>query len=151
LRKKRSAISTLDTIAQNRSVLLAVSKELNLTRYNVESLIPRIATGFGGGFARNGDICGALSGGIMVISLALGRDEPDESRDPCYAAVDQFFRGFERTFGRCRCRELTGVDLRTREGSEVYQSRIHNDCCNPIVAWAVRKTYHIIQESRISK
>ena len=133
------------------SVLLTVSKKLNLARCNVASIIPKIATGFGGGFARNGDICGALSGGIMAISLVLGRDKPDESRDPCYGAVDQFYRDFEKTFGACRCRELTGVDLRTREGSEVYQARIHKDRCNPIVAWAANKAYQIIQESRNSK
>src|SRR3989304_161104 len=76
------------------SVRLGVSKQLNPTRRGIESLIPRIATGFGGGVARNGDICGALSGGIIVISLALGRDKPDESRDPCYPAVNQFYNDF---------------------------------------------------------
>jgi len=44
------------------SVLLAVSEANGATRQRAQSLIPRIATGFGGGIARNGDVCGALVG-----------------------------------------------------------------------------------------
>jgi C_GCAxxG_C_C family probable redox protein len=129
------------------SVLLVVSKQPGITRLSVESFVPRVATGFGGGIARNGEICGALAGGIMAISLALGRDEPDESRDHCYRAVDGFYSDFLKAFGTCRCRELIGVDLRTPTGIEAYHSRIHYERCNPIVAWAVTRVQQIIRES----
>jgi len=44
------------------SLLLVVSKYSGLEKDSAR-FIPRIATGFGGGIARNGDVCGALSGG----------------------------------------------------------------------------------------
>lgn len=62
------------------SVLLAVSMQPGVTRQEVRSFIPRIATSFGGGIARNGDICGAPVGGTISISLALGRDNSEKSR-----------------------------------------------------------------------
>ena len=55
------------------SVLLTLSGRL--AGKNSVSIIPRIATGFGGGVGRNGDICGALSGAVIAIGLALGRDK----------------------------------------------------------------------------
>jgi C_GCAxxG_C_C family probable redox protein len=130
------------------SVLLAVSKQAGLEKQGVESFIPRIATGFGGGIARNGDTCGALSGGIMVISLALGRNKSDESRDPCYPAVDQFYNDFVKAFGTCKCRELTGVNFKTPVGSEAYRNRIHRERCTPLVEWAAKAASNVIKEIR---
>lgn len=62
------------------SVLLAVCRESGYTESEIVKFIPRMATGFllrfhyggqvGGGIARNGGICGALSGAIMAIGLA---------------------------------------------------------------------------------
>jgi len=114
------------------SVLLATEDDVEKT------VIPRIATGFGGGLSRNGDVCGALTGGIMRIGLSLGRNSAEESRDRCYQAVDQFFSAFVREFGTCKCRELTGVDLKSEEGRADYQARIHAERCRKIVAWAAQ-------------
>ena len=130
------------------SVLLAVSKRPDSAVDRIDSLIPRIATGFGGGIARNGDICGALAGATMAISLEFGRDKPEESRDLCYQAVDRLYNDFVKTFGTCKCRELTGIDFKTQAGREVYLNKIHQEVCNPIVAWATRRTHEIIQEAR---
>lgn len=127
------------------SVLLAVSKHAGLEKEGAESYIPRIATGFGGGIARNGDTCGALSGGVMAISLALGRNRPDESREPCYPAVDQFYNDFVKTFRTCKCRELTGVNFKTPEGNEAYRNRIHRERCTPIVEWAAKMASKVIR------
>jgi C_GCAxxG_C_C family probable redox protein len=128
------------------SVLLATSRE----RFpqNIGTVIPRIATGFGGGIGRNGDVCGALSGGVMAIGLATGRDSSEESRDPCYLAVDRFYSDFVREFGTCKCRELTGVDLKTTKGREEYLNRVHADVCCKIVVWATQAVSRLIEKSR---
>ncbi len=34
-------------------------------------LIPRIATGFGGGLSRTKSVCGALTGGVLVLERGL--------------------------------------------------------------------------------
>ena len=129
------------------SLLLVVSKHSGLEKDSAR-FIPRIATGFGGGIARNGDMCGALSGAVMAISLALGRDGPDQSRDQCYTAVDQFYNDFVKTFGSCKCRELTRVDFKTPEGNEVYRERVHRERCTPIVEWAAKTASRIIKENQ---
>jgi C_GCAxxG_C_C family probable redox protein len=128
------------------SVLLALSGWLG--RENSESCIPRIATGFGGGVGRNGDMCGALSGAVMTIGLALGRDKAEQSRDPCYAAVDRFYTDFVKEFGSSKCRELTGIDLKARVRSRMYHHGMHLERCNLIVAWAARRANEIIASTQ---
>jgi C_GCAxxG_C_C family probable redox protein len=128
------------------SVSLVVSKQLGRMKQSSMSCVPRIATGFGGGVARNGDICGALAGGIIAISLALGRDKPDQSRDPCYDAANRFYNEFVKAFGSSKCRELTGLDLKKPERRETYQNRIRVEPCNSIVAWSAKRAYEIIQK-----
>ena len=127
------------------AVSLVVSKQLDNTTQSRMRCVPRIATGFGGGIARNGDICGALAGGIMAISLALGRDKPDQSRDRCYDAVDRFYNEFVKAFGSCRCRELTQLDLKIPEQREVHKAKVHAQRCAPMVAWSARRAYEIIR------
>jgi C_GCAxxG_C_C family probable redox protein len=128
------------------SVSLVVSKRLDKPRETPTSCIPRIATGFGGGVARNGDICGALAGGIMAISLFLGRDKPDQSRDRCYDAVDRFYNEFVKAFGSSKCCELTRFDLKKPEQREICQDTVHVERCTPMVAWSAKRAYEIIRK-----
>ena len=129
------------------STLSAVNSEFGPSERNVDQVVPRIATGFGGGIARNGDVCGALLGGAMAISLALGRDKGDQPREPCYTAVDRFYNDFRARFGSCKCRELTNSDLKTPEGFATYLAEVHNEVCVPIVAWATKRAHDIIMET----
>jgi C_GCAxxG_C_C family probable redox protein len=129
------------------SLLLVVRKYTGLEKDSAP-FIPRIATGFGGGIARNGDMCGALSGAVMAISLALGRDRPDQSRDQCYAAVDQFYNDFVKAFGSSKCRELTRVNFKTPERNAIYRERVRRERCTPIVEWAAKTASRIIKEKK---
>lgn len=132
------------------SVLSAVKNELDAKERADDLIIPRIATGFGGGISRNGDVCGALIGGVMAIGLALGRDKAEQSREPCYRAVDQFYNDFRARFGSCRCRELTNANLKTPEGVEAYRTEVHADVCVPIVAWAAERALDIIKGAALA-
>ena len=127
------------------SVLLAISRDR--LPQNVETIIPRIATGLGGGIGRNGDVCGALTGGVVGIGLAMGRNSSEQNRDPCYVAVDRFYSAFTKEFGTCKCRELTGLDLKTEKGREAYQAQIHSERCTKIVSWAARVVCEIIEST----
>jgi len=130
------------------SVLSAVTNELGGAREGADQVIPRVAMGFGGGISRNGDVCGALIGGVMAISLGLGPNTPEKSRESCYQAVDQFYNDFRTRFGSCKCRELTNANLKTQEGNKAYIAEVHADVCNPIVAWAAKRAYDIIKETK---
>jgi C_GCAxxG_C_C family probable redox protein len=129
------------------SVLLTLSGKL--AGKDSVSIIPRIATGFGGGVGRNGDMCGAISGGAMGIGLALGRDRAEQSKESCYAAVDRFYTDFVKEFGSSRCRDLTGIDLKARARSGTYRDGMHLERCNLIVGWAARRASEIIGNTEI--
>ena len=38
----------------------------------------KMACGFGGGMGRNGEVCGAVTGGILAIGTKYGRGEKDD-------------------------------------------------------------------------
>jgi len=133
------------------SVLLSVCGQMGYDSKEYGICIPRMATGFGGGIARNGGICGALSGGVMALGLALGRDDAQESRDPCYPAADQFYNEFGEKFGHSSCRELTGLDMKNEPDRQRYQEQVHNERCVPMVCWTARRTAEIISEYSLGK
>jgi len=125
------------------SVLLAVSAKYSGLD---TACSPRIATGFGGGIARNGEMCGALSGAIMALGLALGRNDNLASRDPCYPAVDALYGGFVERFGSSKCRDLIGADLKTPEGQQAHAQKEIKDICRNCVKWSAIMALTLIEE-----
>jgi C_GCAxxG_C_C family probable redox protein len=101
------------------SVLMAVAEHRGIE----SAVIPRIATGFCGGMSRTSGLCGALTGGVMALSLLFGRDRPDDSRDTNYALVVRYKRAFEERFGSTMCSDLLGCDLATEEGSRIFEEK----------------------------
>ncbi len=101
------------------SVLLTFVEDRGLTGW------VRLATGFGGGLGRAGDLCGALTGGVMALGLRFGRtDAGDEAAgERCYEAVAELRHRFREVCGAVDCRHLTGVDLSTESGRQVAEDR----------------------------
>lgn len=85
-------------------------------------LIPRIASGFGGGIGGTGAVCGAVVGATMAISLKRGRDDASGDRFGTWHLVQEFRRRFEAEMGHICCHELTGLDLSTEEGRKEFMS-----------------------------
>lgn len=91
-----------------QSVLLTMAEYWN----DRSALIPKIATGFGGGIGRCGSVCGALTGGVMAIGVKYGSNEPSaEKRLQCYELSQRLFKQFELQHGRPYCKELIHFDL----------------------------------------
>ena len=78
----------------------------------------KIACGFGAGISRTGNICGAVSGGIMVIGLKYGkaREGDEAATEKTRAMTRQFIREFTAKNGSISCTELLGYDMSTPEG-----------------------------------
>ncbi|MBN1230716.1 MAG: C_GCAxxG_C_C family protein [Anaerolineales bacterium] len=54
-----------------------------------------LTSGFGGGVGgSNKELCGFLSGGIMVIGALLGREDPDVNDELCYQLSKQYQEKF---------------------------------------------------------
>ena len=116
------------------SVLMAVAESRGVR----SELIPRIATGFCSGLARTGGLCGAVSGAILALGMASGRDSADESVDPVYGLVREVLHGFESRFGSTTCLGLTGCDLGTDRGQRWFLERKQHETCTEYVGEATR-------------
>jgi len=126
------------------STLLAIAKDA----LKVDSdLIPKIATGFGGGISRQGYVCGAASGAIMGLSLKYGRNSPEELRAHTYNPVVKFLKEFQKKFGSILCKELSGCDLSTIEGIRKFrEENVHGQVCSHFVNGAIEIFMSLIDE-----
>ena len=68
----------------------------------------RVAGGFGGGIGRMREVCGAVSGAVMVLGLVTGSDDPKDAQAKAahYADVQEFARRYREETGSIICREL---------------------------------------------
>ena len=75
----------------------------------------RVACAHGGGIARTGSTCGAVSGALMAIGLAHGRTrvEDEAARERTYELARTFLERFRAEHGSDVCRDLLGVDIGT--------------------------------------
>jgi C_GCAxxG_C_C family probable redox protein len=73
----------------------------------------RVAAGFGGGLARTDRTCGAVSGAVIVLGLALGGTAAEDraSKEATYAAVQDLLAAFETRHGSVSCTDLLGYNL----------------------------------------
>jgi C_GCAxxG_C_C family probable redox protein len=99
----------------------------------------RLATAFGGGLARRGGVCGAVSGAAMALSAMLGRSDPKdrEGKERVYAAVTALVRGIEEAHGSVECRRLTGLDWSDPSSDEVFKATVKHQVCIPVLRLAV--------------
>ena len=70
----------------------------------------KIACGFGAGISKTGNICGAVSGAVMVIGLKYGMTEPgdDAATEKIRELVREFMQEFTERHGSVNCTELLG-------------------------------------------
>lgn len=82
----------------------------------------KLATGFGGGMARLGRTCGAVSAGFMVIGLkyGMGIKEDIDVKEKTYQLIREFSDQFQGIYGSSTCKELLGCDINTLDGKNYY-------------------------------
>ncbi len=104
----------------------------------------RLATAFGGGIARQGYICGCLSGAAMAVGLLAGRTAPDDvaGKERVYAATTRLFERFKLQAGAVECRDITGL---------IFDPPTHLNVCCPLVGLAVRLACEEIALAREGK
>lgn len=99
------------------SVVTAVAKSLG----RESDLAISLATGFCSGMGRTDGTCGAVTGAVMGIGLALGREAPGRSVQACYEAVQNLSHRFEAEFQSTNCSELLGCRLGTLDGQKTFR------------------------------
>ena len=125
----------------SEAVLMAVAKAAQID----SPLIPSIATAFGSGLARTDGTCGALSGGIMALSLFGGRSTPSETYDKLYANVALLKDKFHQQFASHECSTLLGFSLSDSDAKEKFAAGDCRQCkCTHYVAFAAQEVCRIV-------
>jgi C_GCAxxG_C_C family probable redox protein len=97
----------------------------------------KMACGFGGGMARNGEVCGAVTGGIIVIGAKYGRGENDDRTftDRTYTKTRELMNRFSEIHGTFICRRLlNGCELTSEEGQKSFKENdLFNKICKPCI------------------
>jgi C_GCAxxG_C_C family probable redox protein len=80
-------------------------------------------------------VCGAISGGVLVIGLLYGQD----NADAVGIRTEEFVRRFAELKGAVQCNDLTGLDMSSEEGLREYDDRkVYEETCNGLVSNAVQ-------------
>jgi C_GCAxxG_C_C family probable redox protein len=93
----------------SQAVLMAFGPGLGMH----ETQAALVSSAFGGGMARYGWTCGALTGAMMALGLHAGyaNAQGTATKDALYARVQALVAGFEARHGATACRQLVGADM----------------------------------------
>lgn len=83
-----------------------------------EKTAAALSSGFGGGMGRMREVCGSVSGMVMLSGLLCPADDPSDKavRTANYALVQEVAGEFRNINGSIICRELLGLDKKPAEG-----------------------------------
>lgn len=124
-----------------QSVLAGFLDKLGLP----EETVLRLGAGFGSG-AGTGELCGALTGGIMVLDLTAAGDvsDPVGSKRRAVARSKRLQQRFAERFGALRCRELLRNEK--EEPSDAVKRMGITNHCAIMIASAVELTEELLRE-----
>lgn len=91
-----------------QAVFCAFLDETNLSKEDAL----RLSAGFGGGFGRLREVCGAVSGMTMVLSNKFASADPNnkEEKAALYALIQKAAGEFREENGSIVCRELLNLE-----------------------------------------
>lgn len=132
----------LDGYNCTQSILYAFREELGLS----EETSLKISCGLGAGMARKGEVCGAVTGGILVLGMRHGRvlNEDRTATETTYAKTQELMNRFTSKHGSCLCRQLLkGCDLSTEDGQSFFKE---NDFLSQICLICVQSVVEILEQ-----
>jgi len=137
--KVKGAVETYQTTGFNcaQSVLSEFAPQFGLDR----DTAMRLACGFGSGMGRSGNMCGAVTAGVLVIGLRYGMvdSESSEDKEKTYGEVFRLLDRIRAIHGSDNCTDLMGVDLGTPEGlHEAQEKDLSDKVCSKVVGDVTR-------------
>ena len=116
-----------------QSVMFAFCCECGLT----PDAALKLSCGFGAGIGPKQEVCGAVTGGIMVLGLLRGRGaaDPRSVTEALYPTTREFMDAFASQNGSYLCRDLlSGCVLTTEEGQRRFKEQgLLEKVCKPCV------------------
>ena len=107
----------------------------------------KIASGLGAGMARKEEVCGAVTGGILVLGMRHGRGSKDDrsAQERTYAKTQELMDRFSEKHGSVICRKLlNGCELTTEEGQKYFKD---NDLLNKLCVPCVQSIVMILEDN----
>ncbi len=130
----------------SQAVLAAFAEECRITEE--ESL--KLGSCFGGGM-RKGEVCGAVTGALMVLGLLYGEKSvgDTEGRQLSNKVNDLMMDRFKEKCGSYICNDLLGCDITSAEGHKYcVDNKLFTEFCPKMVAAAVDVVEGIILEQK---
>ncbi|MCR4648635.1 MAG: C-GCAxxG-C-C family protein [Lachnospiraceae bacterium] len=130
----------------SQSVLAAFADECGLT----EEQALKLGGCFGGGM-RQGEVCGAVTGALMVLGSLYGQcDKNDlDSRMKTNKVNDEMMKRFKEKNGTYICNDLLGCDISTPGGVQYARdNELFTAFCPKMVESAVEILEEIIAENK---
>ena len=105
----------------SQAVLSVFAPQFGLER----DIALRISQGFAAGIGYSDDVCGAISGAVMVIGLRYGRTTAEDkaAKERTYAVVREFLKRFKERNGSAECTTLLGYNL--SDPQQVAEAKKH--------------------------
>jgi len=95
--------------------------------------------------ARRGEICGALTGALLVLGLARGAQAP-AGKEEIYRLSQECMHLFEDRHKSVLCRDLIGCDLSTPAGyRSATEKRVFSTICPVLVQHAVEIVQKLLE------
>jgi C_GCAxxG_C_C family probable redox protein len=120
-----------------QSVVAAFCEDIGLDR----DIALKGACGFGAGMGRCQEVCGAVSGGVMVIGAKYGKgiNGDNNAKETTYNKVHSLLDRFAEKHGTVICGKLLkDCDLATAEGQKLFkENNLANKACRTYVESAV--------------
>ncbi len=123
--------------ACSQAVLCAFASSVGLD----ERMAHRLATGFGAGMGRKQYVCGAISGGVAVLSLHFGNSDPSQTKtkERTYSVVRELIEAAEAELGSSSCLQLLGVEIQSDAGrAEAKRRGLFDTVCERCVLTVAR-------------
>jgi C_GCAxxG_C_C family probable redox protein len=132
-----------------QAVLQAVAEGAGLS---CPACIPHVALGMGGGIGHTGRTCGAATGAVLAIGLAVSRFSPaplPDKKKQANALSGDFLRRFQAEFGTTECERIIGLAWTEPDATRRFQeSGVRDSKCTPCVRWAAEEAARAMQPLR---
>ena len=110
-----------------------------------EEIALKIGCGLGAGMGRKEEVCGAVTGGILVLGMRHGRGSKDDrsATELTYLKTKELMDEFAKKHGTFICRRLLhGCELTAEEGQKLFKE---NDMLNKICVPCVQSVVAILE------
>jgi C_GCAxxG_C_C family probable redox protein len=137
----KEAIATyLSDFNCSQAVLSAFAPSLGIEK----KYALKLTTGFGGGIAGSGELCGAVSGAYMAIGLKYGRSEPEDlnAKLKTLNFIAEFNKLFTERNGSLRCKDLLKADMSKSEGR---QKLVDNNAFEKVCPTFIKDATEIVE------